>query len=259
MMPTKATPTKVFVVSLDTALDRRAAFAARATSSGIKWQFYDAHRELSPGLVYSDAVAIAHKGRPLRPGELGCYSSHYSLWRQLIEDDADQYIILEDDVIVDWKAIEIISNVDLMRSGVDYLRLYQKRPSTFILRKSRYITQERALIELTNMTFGTQGYVITRKAAKTFLEFCSEVRRPIDDQMDRFWDHGVPNLCLFPFPIMEEAVPSMIGNMRFSDPIVRQRTLRWRLTSRKDRVRRALAAARRRRLSESWDVFRYGD
>jgi hypothetical protein len=34
--------------------------------------------------------------------------------------------------------------------------------------------------------------------------------------MDRFWEHGVPNLSLFPFPVVEEFRDSTIGDDRFN-------------------------------------------
>lgn len=41
-------------------------------------------------------------------------------------------------------------------------------------------------------------------------------RRPIDDQLDRHWDHGLPNYSVFPFPIVERWAPSSIGQERFN-------------------------------------------
>ena len=41
------------------------------------------------------------------------------------------------------------------------------------------------------------------------------MRRPVDDEMDRSWSHGVRNLAVFPFPIMERAQESGIGLKRF--------------------------------------------
>ena len=43
---------------------------------------------------------------------------------------------------------------------------------------------------------------------------CSRIVRPIDSQLDRYWEHGLPNLALFPFPIIEEFAGSTIGDHR---------------------------------------------
>ena len=70
--------TKIVVISLPDATERRAAFAARAGGVGLDWSFIDAGRGLGPNLTYDPDEAIVSKGRPLSPGELGCYASHYA-------------------------------------------------------------------------------------------------------------------------------------------------------------------------------------
>jgi glycosyl transferase family 25 len=94
--------TKVVVISLPDASDRRASFAERARGTSIGWTWFDAHLELAPGLTHDPDEAIVAKGRPLYPGELGCYSSHYAAWEMFLDSGAPQMLVLEDDTIVDW-------------------------------------------------------------------------------------------------------------------------------------------------------------
>lgn len=215
-MTAKVVHTQTLVISLDDAHDRRARFAdrARAVEAKVDWTFFDAHRGLDPRLAYEDEWAQAAYGRPLRRGELGCYSSHVGTWRALLESDADQCIVLEDDVIVDWRTLELIARNDFSGRGHHYVRLYCRRPSEFVVLDPRYLNNSTSLLRLLGKPYGTQGYVMTRAGAERMLKACSTVVRPIDDQMDRFWEHGVPNLAIFPFPIIEEAVPSMIGELQ---------------------------------------------
>jgi len=64
--------------------------------------------------------------------------------------------------------------------------------------------------------------------------------------MDRSWAHGLPNLALYPAPILEAAIVSDIGNSRFgpkADPLyhsVRQKA--WRSL---ERARMRMLKARR--------------
>src|SRR3546814_12334388 len=60
------------------------------------------------------------------------------------------------------------------------------------------------------------AYAITLPAARAFLRACATVKRPVDDQMDRSWEHGVRNLALFPSPVIEEFVESGIGSVRYN-------------------------------------------
>ena len=86
------------------------------------------------------------KGRPLTPGELGCYSSHYHAWLALLDSQAAQMIVLEDDTIVDWTFLEKLATVDFRTLGVNYLRLYARRPSAFRLH-GEAIEAQRYLVE----------------------------------------------------------------------------------------------------------------
>ena len=207
--------TLVVVVSLPDAADRRAAFSQRASETTIRWAWFDAHRELSSALPHDPDEAIVAKGRPMYPGELGCYSSHYAAWRTFLDSGAPQMLVLEDDTIVDWGFLEKLVTLDLQAAGVAYLRLYAKRPCAFreVLRDA--VEQQRTLVEYLDRPLGTQGYVMTREGARRFLRHCRRVRRPLDDELDRSWEHGVACLGIFPFPVIEQSTASTIGPARF--------------------------------------------
>jgi glycosyl transferase family 25 len=165
------------------------------------------------------------------------------LWTRLLDDDADQYIVLEDDVIADWAMMQTLARTDFRRAGISYLRLYYLSPSPFIVRDEAFLRRGTRLLELTAHAFGSQAYVITRAAARKLVEHCRTVRRPIDDELDRYWDHGIPNLAIFPFPVVEQAGASVIGAERFTEG---HRSAQRMLFLVRDRMSRALAALRRR-------------
>ena len=190
------------------------------------------------------------------PGELGCYSSHYAAWTAFLASGAPQLVVLEDDTIVDWNFLVKLAKVDLQAAGVRYLRLYAKHPCAFrrVLRNA--IEQQRSLIEFFDRPYGTQGYVITRDGAQRFVSHCRVVPRPLDDALDRWWDHGVPNLCVFPFPVIEKSTVSSIGPARFDQfripPRLRARRYQMKLTDRLLKLREGA-----RRLSDrQWPALR---
>jgi glycosyl transferase family 25 len=233
--------TLVLVISLPDAAERRAGFADRARGTTLAWKFFDAHRELGAGLTYHPDDAVVARGRPLMPGELGCYSSHYHAWLRLLESRAPQMIVLEDDTIVDWIFLEKLAALDLSARGVWYLRLFARRPSAFRMH-GEAIEPQRYLIEYAAYAHGTQGYVITRGGAERFVRHCRRVRRPVDIELDRAWDHGVPCLALFPFPLTEISSASTIGSERWTRPPIpaglRGARFRMRVAERARRIRR---------------------
>ena len=225
--------TPILVVSMENAAARRAAFVERARMTSIPWRFFDAKQTLADGLTY-DAQAIGrNKGRQLTDGEIGCYSSHFSIWREMIAHGWRQCIVLEDDTIVDWAFLARIAATDLAAYDIRYLRLYAKTPIWNRTVRKNFLHHARTVVELVGHAYGTQAYAITLEGARALSAACRTIRRPIDDEMDRSWDHGVPNLMLFPAPVIEEYVESGIGSARFSVGrsavygTIRQRLARW--------------------------------
>ena len=242
--------TLVLVISLSDAAERRSGFVERARATTLAWRFFDGHRELGTGLTYDPDEAVIAKGRHLTPGELGCYSSHYHAWLTLLDSRAAQMIVLEDDTIADWGFLEKLALVDFSAIGVAYLRLFARRPCSFRLH-GEAIEPQRYLVEYADYAHGTQGYVLTRAGAERFARHCRRVRRPVDVEMDRVWEHGVPCLALFPFPLTEISSGSTIGSARWVRPEVpdalRGARFRMRVMERARRIRRWLRVMTRLR------------
>lgn len=239
-------PAELWVVSLATAEARRAAFADRAAGAAVPWRFFDACTGPAEGMAIDEVAVRRNKGRALSRGEIGCYASHYSIWRDMIARGVPQAIVLEDDTVVDWAYLERLARTDLHAIGIDYLRLYAKRPTWQRVVRGDFLQHSRTVVELIGLAYGTQGYAITLEGARRLAEHCRTVRRPIDDEMDRSWAHGVRNLALVPAPILEATMASDIGASRFvpkADPAYH--SLRQRAWRRLERTRMRLLKARR--------------
>jgi glycosyl transferase family 25 len=213
--------TAIRVISLPAALERRRAFARSAAAAGCEWEFFDAHATPLDGLSYEEKRVTGIYGRKLHPGELGCYSSHFDLWRWLAESDYEQLIVLEDDVVVDWEFIRLISAIRLASRGIEYLRLFAKMPAPWRFIASPYFDKYRHLIRFTGYALGTQAYVLSKTGAERLIRHGSNIEAPVDVYMDRTWDHGLLNLAVYPFPVYERHQRSSIGEGRFSAPISR--------------------------------------
>lgn len=248
---TEAPLTRIMVISMRGSERRRSAFAQRAEGAGVPWQFFDAKEDILEHLDYDPDDCVLGCGRTMSKGELGCYSSHYAVWEQLIDDVAEQYVVLEDDALVDWGRIALLCSVDLEASGIQYLRLYYTRAGPFIIRKRKFLVRNAALLELISEANGTVGYAITRSAAKKLVAYCRQVVRPIDNQLDRFWEHGIPNLALFPPPVIEETGPSAIGLERFAST---KSSLKRKFRILEDKLKRKAAVLRRKRHRQDWTL-----
>ncbi len=191
--------TAIRVISLETATERRRAFAGRAERTTARWSFFDARTTPDPDLTWNRNSLLRHKGRELLPGERGNYSSHFALWRELAASDHDQLIVFEDDIWVDWPFVERLARTDLAAHGVGYLNLIVKRLAPF--REVGHVG-ERALVQFMGYTHGT-CYAVTRSRAAESLDYLGHVRGNFDNMLDRSWANGFPNLTVFPTPAFE--------------------------------------------------------
>lgn len=202
--------TAIFVISLSGSTDRRDRFAAQVPAD-IDWLFFDAHTELAEGLRYDPRRAQMIGGRSLANSELGCYSSHFSLWRQLLDDcKADRYIVFEDDVVVDWDFVRTFqSTADEIQAPL--LRFFYAIP-TPTRNLGGSFAGRCQVVEILGSAFGAAAYAIDKYAAGKLVHHLKEVLRPVDVAMDRSWEHKVRNLAVFPFPMFHPVGQSQIGH-----------------------------------------------
>jgi glycosyl transferase family 25 len=206
------TTTMVRVISLESAQRRRERFTGDAAAATIEWEFFAACTGPAAPLTYDPKGAIRRAGRKLSPGELGCYASHYKIWEAFLQSDADQIIVLEDDVLVDWALLARLAAHDFSGGPVDLLRFYSTHPFRYKIASYRFLSPHSHLVRAEGSLLGTQGYLLTRRAAEALLSLGTTMVMPIDWLMALSWRHKLPNYCLFPFPILERYVPSSIGS-----------------------------------------------
>ncbi|MBW7922798.1 MAG: glycosyltransferase family 25 protein [Rubellimicrobium sp.] len=91
-----------FLINLDGSADRLQSATAQLNAAGIAFERVPAFdgRNLNPDQFpdYDAEAAIRYMGRPLRGGEIGCYLSHLSAARKVVESGAPFGMVLEDDL-----------------------------------------------------------------------------------------------------------------------------------------------------------------
>jgi glycosyl transferase family 25 len=231
----------VRVISMSSAVQRRAQFAEQAKGVAVPWEFFDALTGPRLPLRHMPEAALVRAGRALRAGELGCYASHYALWEMFLASSAEQLLVFEDDVLVDWGAVTRLLEQDFAALGVHVLKLYATFPIQSRTVHYKFYSDHSHLVRVQGYCYGTQAYVLTRAAATALVESCAELDMPIDWAMSRYWDYGHANFAVVPFPVIERLVPSSIGHPPAggvqNSLLGRGRRLAWRL---RDRARRWL-------------------
>jgi glycosyl transferase family 25 len=239
--------TMVKVISLANSR-RREEFSRAAADSCLPWTFFDGYIQSAAPLRYSPQNAVRYFGRPLTPGEIGCYTSHFKVWEEFLHSSADQMIVMEEDVIADWKALERLAREDLCRHDIHILRLFSTHPFPSDLCVNRFLSPHAHLIRVRGLVLGTQAYIVTRRGAEALFKAATEIVRPIDWEMSRYWSYRIPNYCIAPYPVVERYGVSAIGQAdreqtlekkgssrlgrflyRLRDRLARERFNRWQM------------------------------
>jgi glycosyl transferase family 25 len=205
MKQAAAQPFTIRVISLVQS-PRRAVFTERAKTS-LDWDFLDAHTSNTTGLPYDDRKSELIYGRVLTHGERACFASHYALWRFCAHSN-QPVVIFEDDVDPDWSFLEALARDYQTYAGIDFLRFWA-------IAETRRIPVgdivDRRLVELLDHPLGMQGYLLTPRHAKRLVKRLRRMSRPVDDEFDRVWQYGAPNLIVDPPPLSLREEPSEIG------------------------------------------------
>ena len=221
------------VISLPSSGLRRQQMSLQLDEIGIPWQFFDALDSLSSCLIAHAGSWPIMNGRMLRESELGCYASHYELLMMHSKADEDDIlIVLEDDAILDttyFKAVDDIINLTRQFG-------YVKFNGQLIAQSSEvYIQGRRRVVRFHNKVHGSLAYAIDRRTAIRFCKHLKNVFRPIDIEMDRFWAHGIPVLCLYQPVAIERSAPTGIVGREFT---VSGRTwLLWKINNQIEKIR----------------------
>lgn len=91
-----------FVINLEDEVRRRAHMDGQLRSMGIAAEFVaavsGAALSASDRAAYDRGKALRVYGGDMIDAELGCYLSHYRLYRRMVDQDIDLALIMEDDI-----------------------------------------------------------------------------------------------------------------------------------------------------------------
>ena len=195
----------VYVINMAAHTGRMSSCKLTLDRLGIAFQRFDAvnGRDMSEpeiARVY-DALANRRRARyPLVAGEIGCYLSHLELWRELAASDHKGAIILEDDFIARPELPLVLASLSSDRSGWDMVKLYSRRPNQRML-STQALCVGFQLARPYQIPNTTLGYAIRRDAALRLLDNVGRFARPIDEDLKRFWEHGLDIRLVLPPPL----------------------------------------------------------
>lgn len=190
----------IVVISLARATDRREALRAKFRELGLPFRFFEAvdGQQGHPLFEHYDCRRSEALGEiPLTPGHLGCYASHYNVWKECSESGTSR-IVLEDDAQIDPENFHaLVRLIPSLPEEVECLRLFPSRSRN---------TDSIPLMSREGLTVAkflrghksTTAYYLTPRAADKFLAHAETWCEPVDIEMDQFWWNKVECFGLLP-------------------------------------------------------------
>jgi glycosyl transferase family 25 len=172
----------VFVISLDSAIERRQHIDSEFKKYSVNFSFYDAITPVtSEDAANSVGVDLARRG-DLTKGEVACLLSHIMLWKKIVDLDLDYMAIFEDDVYLGENIQSFFNNFAWIPNDVHIIKLEafdKKADLSFFLKLSK---NGRSLYHLKGMHLGGAGYILSKAAAEHYLELIANMPElvPVD-------------------------------------------------------------------------------
>jgi len=160
-------------------------------------------------------------------GSVANWISQRQVFQNMVENGPDVMAVLEDDAIPTEQFPSVLATLEGMSEHFDIVFLHFGPDRPFIM--VRELPTGHQLGWLRWSHFGTQGYVITRRAAETFLSHYPLVRTGIDRALASYWRHGLRTFCIRP-PVIHHAEHFQHENsLKWQAPVVRWQDPLWRL------------------------------
>jgi glycosyl transferase family 25 len=191
----------VVVISLVDSDVRRAHITQQLRDAGVPFRFFDAERIREYPPEYDAATRLRLYANHLTLGEVGCYDSHYRIWQDLARSNDDIWCVLEDDIELTPNFPERLASALDVSVPWGVMRLKDggsagcwqvgQLPGGAILNDHR------------KQPGGTQAYLIRRDAALTLLAYGKRMVHPVDDMLNRNWEHGIRMISMAPDIVLD--------------------------------------------------------
>lgn len=197
---------KIYIINMKRSPDRREKMTRQMERLGLDYEFFTA---VDGNAMTQEEVDkyIDHNReyfRELKRGEIGCFLSHYSLYKKIAESDAKGGIIMEDDIVISKNFPAIVKELEQMLQPEDAYMFYSilLQPVEFTADKKLNNGYNLCNVDNIRSLFGMQGYMLGKQAAKNLADNLLPFNNVVDDWM-WYTDHQyIKKLqIVFPFPI----------------------------------------------------------
>jgi len=230
---------RIFIISLKTALARRAAVAEQLAGLALSYQFFDAvtgQDALDHFRAVNPTLYRLNTRREPMANEMACYASHLSLWKLSVELN-EPIVILEDDCRFYPNFADAVRTTSKHIDRFGFIRLQShERARKKPMGPATYKILEDAgfcLSYVSDVPLCLVAYAISPAAAARLVRSSATLTAPVDKFMQRTWEHDTPIFVLSPASVTTSAhgSASTIGSRsrKSWDPVLLLRRLLYKV------------------------------
>ncbi|KAL6103085.1 colgalt1 [Pungitius sinensis] len=136
-----------------------------------------------------------YHGRPLTKGELGCFLSHYNIWKEIVERRLHTSLVIEDDLRFEIFFKRRLMNLmrEVEEEGLDWDLIYIGRKRMQVDHPEKAVPNIHSLVEA-DYSYWTLGYMISLQGAEKLMK-AEPLKKilPVDEFLPIMYNkHPVP-------------------------------------------------------------------
>jgi len=196
-----ASKIKVYVINLARSKERWDKMAAQLAGVGIPFERIEA----VDGMSLSDAE-IAECYSPLKnffcyprfmsKGEIGCYLSHIKAMRKILHDGVKYGVVLEDDLTVSPELAKLPKILSDIKFDFDCMKLISPGYKKRVIERIEIAGTE--FVRWLKPPTYNAAYLMTGNGCKLFCQSRKKFYRPVDVDIQYFWESNLKIVGIFP-------------------------------------------------------------
>lgn len=198
---------RIVLINLERAAERRERMAREFGALGLRYEIKEAidGRSLSAEhLAQVDRQARRRLGLyPQANGSIANWLTQREVMRDLVANGPEMTAIFEDDARLTPDLPELLATLEQQRFAFDVVVLQRRHPQRPFIPEVP-LTDRHTAGRVRYSDSGSEGYVITRAAARHFLEDTPKMVLAIDQALSRFWHSGLNVFYVDP-PVVHHA------------------------------------------------------
>ncbi|XP_072294846.1 procollagen galactosyltransferase 2 [Eucyclogobius newberryi] len=184
---------EIFLINLKRRLDRRTrmfkSFSALGLhptlSEAVDGKALNSSQLQALGIEMMPSYKDPYSGRVLTRGEIGCFLSHHSIWKQVLERGLQMVLVLEDDVRFEprfKKRLQAIMD-DTKKAQLDWDLIYVGRKRMQVQHPEKSVESINNLV-VADYSYWTLGYALSQQGARKLLAAQPFTRMlPVDEYL----------------------------------------------------------------------------